>query len=324
MDVDLRQLRAFLAVADELHFGRAAATLHMAQPALSQQIRRTERDLGVDLFVRTSRSVALTAAGRVLQGRARSLLDQAARDLDETVRVGRGEAGRLDVGFVVSALPLGPIERVQAFRERYPLVRVELTEGYTSHLVARILRGELDLAVVRDPDPEPGVRLLPFRSERFVAAVPTTHRFATRTSVEGPELVDDPFVFFPAEAGALATERNLAPVTSGGRRPRVVQEATTWATVLHLVGAGLGVTVVPESAALAAPDTVALLPLDGSDHRSELFWAARADDDREILRNFVAATERSTARPTARPTDRSTEAVPERSPQEGWSDHREG
>ncbi|MFJ3028535.1 LysR substrate-binding domain-containing protein [Curtobacterium sp. NPDC087080] len=292
MDVDLRQLRAFLAVADELHFGRAAERLRIAQPALSQQIRRTERDLGVDLFVRTSRSVALTAAGRVLQGRARSLLDQAARDVDEVVRVGRGEAGRLDVGFVVSALPLGPIERVQAFRQRYPLVRVELTEGYSSSLLARIVRGELDLAVLRDPDPDPAVRFLPFRRERFVAAVPHGHRLAERASIRGTELVDDPFVFFPAVAGAVATERNLAPVVADGRRPEVVQEATTWATVLHLVGAGLGVTVAPESATLAAPDTVVLLPLQDDPARSELVWAVRADDDREILRNFIAATER--------------------------------
>jgi len=291
MNVDLRQLRAFLAVADELHFGRAAERLRIAQPALSQQIRRTERDLGVDLFVRTSRSVALTAAGRVLQGRARSLLDQAARDVDEVVRVGRGEAGRLDVGFVVSALPLGPIERVQAFRQRYPLVRVELTEGYSSTLLARIVRGELDLAVLRDPDPDPAVRFLPFRSEPFVAAVPHGHRLAERVSIRGIELVDDPFVFFPAIAGAVATERNLAPVVVEGRRPEVVQEATTWATVLHLVGAGLGVTIAPESATLAAPDTVVLLPLQDDPHRSELVWAVRVDDDREILRNFIAATE---------------------------------
>jgi DNA-binding transcriptional LysR family regulator len=289
-DVDFRQLRAFLAVADELHFGRAAEALHIAQPALSQQIRRTERALGVDLFARTSRSVALTPAGRALQGRARSLLAQAARDLDETVRVGRGEAGRLDVGFVVSALPLGPIERVQRFRERYPLVRVELTEGYTSQLLARIVRGELDLAIVRDPDPTDGVRTTPFRSERFVAAVPRDHRFAERAEIDGTELVDDPFVFFPAEAGTVATERNLAPVVRGAKRPTVVQEATTWATVLHLVGAGLGVTIAPASATLAAPDTVVLLPLT-SDHRSELRWAVRADDDREILRNFVAAAD---------------------------------
>ncbi|UFU14923.1 LysR substrate-binding domain-containing protein [Curtobacterium sp. C1] len=291
MDVDLRQLRAFLAVADELHFGRAASRLRIAQPALSQQIRRTERDLGVDLFVRTSRSVALTPAGHVLQGRARSLLDQVERDLDEVVRVGRGEAGRLDVGFVVSALPLGPIERVQAFRQRYPLVRVELSEGYSSTLLARIVRGELDLAVLRDPDPTPAVRFRPFRSEPFVAAVPRGHRLADRTAIHGAELVDDPFVFFPAVAGSVATERNLAPVVVEGRRPRVVQEATTWATVLHLVGAGLGVTVAPESATLAAPDTVVLLPLRDDPHRSELVWAVRADDDREILRNFIAATE---------------------------------
>ncbi|WIJ46197.1 LysR substrate-binding domain-containing protein [Curtobacterium citreum] len=291
MDVDLRQLRAFLAVADELHFGRAASRLRIAQPALSQQIRRTERDLGVDLFVRTSRSVALTPAGHVLQGRARSLLDQVERDLDEVVRVGRGEAGRLDVGFVVSALPLGPIERVQAFRQRYPLVRVELSEGYSSTLLARIVRGELDLAVLRDPDPTPAVRFRPFRSEPFVAAVPRGHRLADRKAIRGAELVDDPFVFFPAVAGSVATERNLAPVVVEGRRPRVVQEATTWATVLHLVGAGLGVTVAPESATLAAPDTVVLLPLRDDPHRSELVWAVRADDDREILRNFIAATE---------------------------------
>ncbi|GGL73306.1 LysR family transcriptional regulator [Curtobacterium citreum] len=291
MDVDLRQLRAFLAVADELHFGRAASRLRLAQPALSQQIRRTERDLGVDLFVRTSRSVALTPAGHVLQGRARSLLDQVERDLDEVVRVGRGEAGRLDVGFVVSALPLGPIERVQAFRQRYPLVRVELSEGYSSTLLARIVRGELDLAVLRDPDPTPAVRFRPFRSEPFVAAVPRGHRLADRKAIRGAELVDDPFVFFPAVAGSVATERNLAPVVVEGRRPRVVQEATTWATVLHLVGAGLGVTVAPESATLAAPDTVVLLPLRDDPHRSELVWAVRADDDREILRNFIAATE---------------------------------
>lgn len=288
-EVDLRQLRAFLVLADELHFGRAAVALGIAQPALSQLIRRVEVALGVDLFARTSRSVALTPAGRVLQGRSRSLLAQARRDLDETVQVGRGEAGRLDVGFVVSALPLGPIERVQRFRERHPLVRIELTEGFSSRLVAAVQRGELDLAVVRDPDPVDGVRWTPFRSEPFVAAVPRGHRFAGRSSVRGPELLDDPFVFFPAEAGALATERNTAPVVDGARRPRIVQEATTWATVLHLVGVGLGVTVLPESAALAAPDTVVLLPLEGSAHRSDLVWASRADDDRPVLRAFIDA-----------------------------------
>jgi DNA-binding transcriptional LysR family regulator len=289
MDPDLRLLRSFVAVADDLHFGRAAERLRIAQPALSQQIRRLERDLGVQLLERTSRSVALTPAGRVLRDRARSLLARARLDVEETIRVGRGEQGRLDVGFVVSALPLGPIERVQRFRERFPDVRVELTEGYTSRLLTRIVRGELDIAIVRDPDPTDGVRFERFRTEPFVAAVPAGHRLAGRRSVRGPELAGDPFVFFPAEAGSLATERNLAPVVVDGRVPTVVQEATTWATVLHLVGAGMGVTVAPESALLAAPSGVVALPLVGTEARSELVWAVRTGDDRPVLRNFAEA-----------------------------------
>lgn len=288
--VELRLLHAFVTVADQLHFGRAAAELRVAQPALSQQIRRLERDLGVELLTRTSRSVALTPAGAVLRDRARALLLQARRDVDETVRVARGEQGRLDVGFVSSALPLGPIQRVQRFRERYPLVRVELTEGYSSRLLDLLTRGSLDIAVVRDPDPSPAVVLTPFRVERFVAAVPAGHRFAGRASIRAAELAGDPFVFFPADAGALATQRNLAPVVADGRVPMIVQEGSSWATLLHLVRAGIGVTVAPESALLVAPDGVVALPLEDDEHRSELVWATRAGDDRPILRNFSAAT----------------------------------
>lgn len=289
-DVDLRLLRSFVAVAQELHFGRAAAGLHIAQPALSQQIRRLERELDVALLVRTSRSVALTPAGHVLRDRAQALLQQVRRDLGETVRVGRGEQGSLDVGFVSSALPLGPMEHVQRFRERYPLVRVRMTEGYTAHLLELLVRGALDLAVVRDPDPRADVVLSPFRVERFVAVVPAGHRFAARTSIRAASLAGDPFVFFPADAGALATQRNLAPIIEDGRIPTIVQEGSSWATLLHQVGAGIGVTVAPESALLVAPEGVVALPLEGSEHRSELVWAVRTGDDRTVLRNFAAAT----------------------------------
>lgn len=289
-DVELRLLRSFVAVADHLHFGRAALELRIAQPALSQQVRRLEQEVGVELLTRTSRSVALTPAGEVLRERARALLAQVRRDVDETVRVARGEQGRLDVGFISSALPLGPIERVQRFRERYPLVRVELTEGYTSRLLDLLVRGALDIAVVRDPDPSDEVDLSPFRVEGYAAAVPAGHRLAGRTSIRAAELAGDPFVFFPAEAGALAVQRNLAPVVEGGRVPTIVQEGSSWPTLLHLVRAGVGVTVAPESALLVVPDGVVALPLDDEGHRSELVWAVRAGDDRQVLRNFAAAT----------------------------------
>lgn len=287
MDLEPRALRPFLAVADALHFGRAAATLRIAQPALSQQIKRLERELGVELFVRTSRSVALTPAGEVLRDRARALLAQGEKDAEEVVRVARGEQGRLDVGFVSSALPLGPVRRVQQLRDEHPLVQVHLTEGWTSHLLARVARGDLDLAIVRDPDPLAGVELTPFHTERFVAAVPSSHRLAGRGSIRGTELAGDPFVFFPPGAGALATARNLAPVVADGAVPEVVQEASSWTTLLHLVAAGVGVTVGPVSALLTAPDGVVALELEGVVEPSTLAWASRAGDTRPVLRRFI-------------------------------------
>jgi DNA-binding transcriptional LysR family regulator len=288
-DVDLRLLRAFLAVADHLHFGRAAESLHVAQPALSQQVRRLERSLGVELLVRKSRSVALTPAGAVLRERTRAILAQVRRDLDETVRVAAGEQGRLDIGFVSSTLPLGPIEQVQRFRDRYPLVRVALTEGYTSHLLDQVARGALDVAMVRDPEPRADILCQPFHSEPYVAVVPTGHRLAERSHIRASELADDPFVFYPRSAGALAHERNLAPVLKGGRVPTVVQEGSSWATLLQLVRAGVGVTVAPQSGLTSAPDGVVAVPLHESDHRSELAWASRADDHRPLLHNFATA-----------------------------------
>lgn len=286
-DVDLRVLRAFVAVAEELHFGRAAERLRVAQPALSQQVRRLERAVGTQLLTRTSRSVALTPAGVVLRDRARAVLAQLGRDLEETARVGSGDQGRLDVGFVSSALPLGPIQHVQSFRERHPLVQVELTEGYTSRLVELLLRGTLDIAVVRDPDPRADLTCTLFHEEPFVGVVPVGHPLAARPSIRATELAGDPFVFFPADAGELATERNLAPVVEDGRVPRIVQVGSSWPTLLHLVRAGVGVTVAPASALLVAPDGVVALPLEGSHHRSELVWAVRASDDRPVLRNFA-------------------------------------
>ncbi|NYF12279.1 DNA-binding transcriptional LysR family regulator [Pseudoclavibacter sp. JAI123] len=287
MDLEIRALRSFLALADELHFGRAAAALHVAQPALSQQIKRLETELGVELFARSSRSVSLTAAGVVLRERAISLVAQSERIVDEVTRIGRGEQGRLDVGFVSSALPLGPVERVQRFGARFPRVHIELFEGWTAHLLVKVALGELDLAIVRDPDPVDGVRLTPFRAEGFVAAVPLAHPLATRGSIRASELAGDPFVFFPAEAGALATERNLAPVLAGGRMPTIVQTGSTWTTLLHLVAAGIGVTVAPASTVLSPPPGIAVLGLKDTGAFSELAWASRADDHRPILRAFI-------------------------------------
>src|SRR3954454_2032478 len=178
MDLELRHLRSFVAVAEELHFGRAAARLHIAQPALSQQIQRLEAIVGSRLLARTSRSVALTPAGEALLARARVLLAQAEESLDEAARIGRGEAGTLDVGFVSSALTLGVPERIQAFRARFPAVRTRLHEGQTAQTIGRLLRREVDVGIVRDAEPAPELVISRLATEGFVAVVPLGHALA--------------------------------------------------------------------------------------------------------------------------------------------------
>lgn len=287
-DVELRHLRYFLAVAAELHFGRAAARLHIAQPALTQQIRRLETLLGTRLFERTSRSVALTPAGAVLRERATAILAHAERDLDEVARIGQGLQGRLHLGFVPSVLPLGPLRWVRQYRLRYPLVEVDLTEGFTAHLMARLGSGALDMAIVRDPDELAGTVAVPLVTEPFVAVVPADHPLAARDTVSGAELADHPLVYFPRAAGELAYAKNLRPVLETGRQPRVVQEGSNWITVLYLVGEGLGVTVAPTSVTATAPPTVRVVPLAGTAATSTIALATRADDDRAPVRNFLA------------------------------------
>jgi DNA-binding transcriptional LysR family regulator len=173
MHLELRHLRYFVAVAEERHFSRAAQRLHMAQPPLSQQIRRLETIVGSQLLVRTSRSVALTPAGTAFLERARRLLAQADESIEEAARIGRGEKGTLDVGFVSSAITLGVPERIQAFRERFPDVHTRLHEGQTSQIITRLMRNEVDLGIVRDAEPSPDLRRVTLATERFVAVLPS-------------------------------------------------------------------------------------------------------------------------------------------------------
>ncbi|GAB0103260.1 LysR family transcriptional regulator [Nocardia sp. JMUB6875] len=285
--VELRHLRYFLAVADELHFGRAAARLHIAQPALTQQIQRLETLLGTRLFDRTSRTVALTPAGTVLRDRAIALLGHAERDLAEVTRIGQGSQGTLHLGFVPSVLPLEPLRGVREFRDRFPLVDIDLVEGFTSHLMERLAAGTLDMAIVRDPDPQPGTVTVPLITEPYVAVLAADHPLAHRDSITGAELADHPLVFFPRAAGGLAHEKNLAPLLESGRRPRIVQEATNWTIILYLVAAGLGVTIAPRSAAFPAPASARIIPVADTAAATTIYIATRDNEDRPLVRNLL-------------------------------------
>jgi DNA-binding transcriptional LysR family regulator len=287
MDLELRHLRYFVAVAEERHFSRAAQRLHIAQPPLSQQIQRLEAIVGSRLLLRTSRSVALTPAGAAFLERARRVLAQVDDSIEEAARFGRGEKGTLDVGFVSSAITLGVPERIQAFRERYPDVHTRLHEGQTSQIISRLGRSDVDLGIVRDGERTADVISVTLATEGFVAVLPRSHPHARSKRLNAKILRDEPFVFYPRSAGELAYRRNLQPCLDAGYEPRIVQEATNWVTVFHLVGAGVGVTVAPASAAEIRPGTVASIPLTGPG-RSEVQLVTRAHDDRAVILNFTA------------------------------------
>jgi DNA-binding transcriptional LysR family regulator len=222
-DIELRHLRYFVAVAEELHFGRAAARLHLAQPPLSQQIRKLEELLGYPLFTRTSRSVSLTNAGAALLQRARRTLRNVQRDIDETRSIGRGDVGSLHIGFIGSAM-LSTLPAIfRSYREAYPRVRLHLHESFTAMVIEGMENGTLDAGILRDGDPVEGLHVTTIFSEPFVAVLPATHPCAKQKSISPAVLRGEPFIYYPRSAGARAYDKPLTLCEEHGFRPQIVQ-----------------------------------------------------------------------------------------------------
>ena len=295
-DLELRHLRYFVAVAEELHFGRAALRLHLAQPPLSQQIRKLEEILGHPLFVRTSRAVKLTAAGEVFLERARRTLRNVHEDIEEARSIGRGDVGTLRVGFIGSGM-LTPVPAMLGrYRLLYPRVKLQLSESYTASIAASLNRGMLDAGFLRDGGPIEGLHVEPLFAEPFVAVLPANHPLAQRRVISPRDLRDEPFVFFSPAAGSLAYQKPISLCEQHGFRPRVVQEAPQWLTILRLVGAGLGVSISPACARQIAGTDVVCPALRGAAVMSEIELAYRANEDRAVVRAFRQVARESFAK----------------------------
>ena len=292
-DVELRHLRYFVAVAEELHFGRAAARLHLAQPPLSQQIRKLEQILGHALFARTSRAVKLTSVGEVFLERARRTLRNVEEDLQEARSVGRGETGTLKVGFIGSSM-LTPLPAMLGrYRRQYPGVLLQLHEAYTAMLFQGLMKGSLDAGIARDGGPVDGLQVETLFSEAFVAVLPAKHALAKQKTISAADLRDEPFVFYPRSASELAYTKPVSLCEAHGFRPHVVQEAPHWLTILRLVGAGLGVSIGPACVARIATPDVVCRSLRGAAVRSDIELAWRTAEDRDIVKAFCAIAKSS-------------------------------
>lgn len=296
-DLELRHLRYFVAVAEELHFARAAEKLHMSQPPLSQQIRKLEEIVGYALFVRTSRSVRLTPAGEALLERARRILRNVQRDIAEIRNVGAGEVGTLNVGFVGSAILTTLPAVLKAFRKTYPRIQLRLYESFTSQVVQGLENGTLDTGILRDSDAVETLEVTALFSEPYVAVLPATHACARQKSISPVALRDDPFVYYPRTAGARAFEKPLTLFEEHGFRPQIAQEASHWLSILRLVGAGLGVSVAPACVRRISSAEVVCLPLRPAKIASDVELARAKGDTRPIVRHF-AEIARKTRMPT--------------------------
>jgi DNA-binding transcriptional LysR family regulator len=240
---DLRQLRYFVAVAEELHFGRAAERLGMAQPPLTQQIQKLERLLGCEVFLR-GRTTTLTSAGAVLLDEARAILAQADRGIDRTRRAARGETGTLTVGVPPSVMLTDLPAVIRKYRERYPDVGFTLREMSTTAAEDAVHSGEVDLAFLREAKAAAPLRSAMVFTEPVVAVIPRSSPIATG-SFTLKSLRGEPFVSFPRRLGPALHARLTSLCVRAGFTPNIVQEATQWQTVISFVEAGVGVALAP-------------------------------------------------------------------------------
>jgi len=286
--MELRHLRYFVVVAEELHFRRAAERLHMSQPPLSQQIRALEEEIGVQLLTRNQRRVELTAAGAAFLGRAREILDAVEDAARQARRVQRGEVGRLAVGFVGSAMYTFVPELLQSFREQFPDVTLRLAERGTTEQLRQLEDGRLDVGFIRAPRTHPDLTIETLLWEPVVAALPDLHPLAAELTLSLDDLRGQPLVLL-SRTGAPGLRAAVdGTIDQLGGEDNIVQEAAEMQTVIGLVAAGVGISIVPESVRALMRRGVSYRPLEGEAPGVPLQMAWRAGDESPVLTAFLA------------------------------------
>jgi len=294
--MELRHLRYFVTVAEELHFGRAAARLFIAQPPLSQQIQQLERELGVALFARTSRRVSLTAAGEALLPRARSILDAVGEASEAARRAEQGDTGWLGIGFASSATYDLLPDILRAFREAYPAVALTLREINAAEQAEALGTYAIHVGFARPFSERAGLVVTARLREPFVLALPARHPLAGRADVALGETAGEDWIAFPERPapsyGAVVRE----VLGALGITPRVAQEAPGIPTALTLVAAGVGVALLPASVQSSPRRGVVYLPVREPAPRTELAVVSRRNDPSPTLANFLGIVQAHIAR----------------------------
>lgn len=291
--MELRHLRYFVAVAEEMNFGRAAERLRISQPSLSQQVRDLERELGVELFDRSRRRIELTHAGGLFLKEARLALSQAEQAARTARRAHRGEIGKLSVGFVGSAAYEVLPKVLRAFRERYAQVELELRTMHTSQQLEAFEEGLIQVGFLRPPVGE-SLAARPVLREPLVAALPVDHPLAGRGRVYLSGLAEEGFILWPRSSGPAAHDRVVGLCRRAGFSPNVVQESAELQTVAGLVAGGLGVALLigkPEH--LLRHRRVNYKVVGDPETTWELAAAWRSEERSPVVRAFIEVMEQA-------------------------------
>lgn len=268
--MDLKQLRYFIAVAEELHFGRAATRLFISQPALSFDIKKLESQLDIQLLNRNNKSVSLTNAGQVLLNEARYLLLRAEQAKRLTLRSAQGFAGRLSVGFVNSTLHRGLPQAVKIFEQQHPDTEIVLMEMNSAEQAQALQRGQIDIGFVHHSKFPDSILCEPVLREPFVCCLPAAHRLADQSRIDLKALEDDDFILFPRNVSPHYHDLIIAHCVAAGFSPRIRHETRLWQTVVSMVAYDMGVALVPQTLAMTWKQGVHYCEINASSAYSEI------------------------------------------------------
>lgn len=285
--MEFRQLRYFVTVAQELHFAKAAERLDITQPALSKQIRVLETKLGIQLFIRTKRTVKLTKAGEVFLSEAQQLLQQAEKAIKLAQRTALGEVGRLTIGFTATATYTVLPELIGRFRVHYPQVEVEMLELGTEAQVTAINRGEIDLGLLHPPIDSRGLELYPILAEEFVAVLPKQHHLATKKSLSLQDLAQESFILHPRSEGPFLYDQFIKLCSQTGFQPQIVKEVDSHQTRICFVAAGMGITFIPAGLQLLVNQDLVCKPMENLTMKIEFAAAWRSVVTLPVLQEFI-------------------------------------
>lgn len=293
--MELRHLRYFVAVAEELHFGRAAERLHMAQSPLSQQVRQLEAAVGVELFRRTTRRVELTDAGAAYLAKARGILVDVEVAAQDARRAAHGDVGRLSIGFTGSATYELLPRVARGLRTVLPGVELELHgELLTPRQVEALREHGLDLGFIRPPARDPFLAVEVLRQEKLVAVLPRHHRLADRPRLALADLRDDPFISYPSRFRSVTHDAVIEACARAGFYPTIIQQVQETSTLVAFVAGGLGVALVPESVRHLQITGASYHEVEGPGGTVDLALAYRADDASPVLARALAAIRAAT------------------------------